>query len=165
MEVDPQTSVDNSANESLSSQVTLFIGRLECFQRAPRNLVVAWNNTQHAGENYTAKIFLQKGGFAAWIAYLLAKNAADRKDTYGGKFHFQHLITNLEKEPYTSRTQLATRLATAINSGAIQPDVKRRLGDLYDRKIQRLLDNHMSQERANKRRRKCPSNQTAILLR
>lgn len=147
------TIVDTSTNESQSNQVVLLLNQLSSYERAPKGLLDSWQaTTQHDEVNSTARIFLDEGGFVAWFAYFLTKNAAHNRYHFSGKADCNRLISSLEDEPAISRKQLAVRVAAAV-----QPETEKKIYSLYDKRIKPLQNDAMSQH-SNKRQRKYPFN-------
>jgi hypothetical protein len=141
------TPVDTSTNESQSDQVTLLLNQLGSYERAPKRLLDSWQATNDE-VNSTARIFLDEGGFVAWFAYFLTRNAAQSQNHFAGKAGCNRLISSLEDEPAASRKRLAARVAAAV-----QPEIEKKISSLYDKRIKPLQNGDLSQ-RSNKRRRK-----------
>merc|ERR1712093_700225 len=139
MESDSQTLVDTSATERQFIQFTLLFNLLQNFQRAPKkDFIDSWKAT--------ARIFLD-AGFAAWLAYFLARNAANAQYHLPGKAAYIRLIANLEEESTVHREKLAAQVTSAV-----PPDVAEKIDRLYANRIKPLQNENMSQHQ-NKRPR------------
>jgi len=148
MESDSQTLVDTSATERQFIQFTLLFNLLQNFQRAPKkDFIDSWKATNQSTEGKaTARIFLD-AGFAAWLAYFLARNAANAQYHLPGKAAYIRLIANLEEESTVHREKLAAQVTSAV-----PPDVAEKIDRLYANRIKPLQNENMSQHQ-NKRPR------------
>ena len=87
---------DASRNEK---QRAILLNQLKDYERAPKTLLESWEaTTQQAEGSSTARIFLDRGGFGAWLAYFLIKNAAGVQYRFPAKTDCSRLIAELEKE-------------------------------------------------------------------
>ncbi|KAK3391215.1 hypothetical protein B0H63DRAFT_467490 [Podospora didyma] len=136
----------SAAGSESQQRVDTLLTRLNSFKKAPAGLVTLWQSVNGAGENSTAKIFLDEGGFPAWFAYILTKKAAESNGHFDGKAAQCKLIADLEEEPVGSRKLLASQLAAAIPS-----QVREKIDRLQERKINPLNDG-VSQGLSKKRK-------------
>lgn len=141
-----QTSTNSSTNEFPLNEVISLLDRLLGNERTPKGLRESWREAQHAGENSTARIFIDEGKFAACIAYLLVKNAAENQSHFHGKAYCSRFIEYLENASVTSRKLLAAQV-----DAAIEPEAQRKINSLYN-KWSKQPQNNTSQCRNKKRR-------------
>lgn len=138
---DPSHAIVNALKPFLLNQLT-------DYERVPRTVLDSWDETaQQAEGSSTARIFLDSGGFGAWFAYILAKNAISVQATFRGKAEFSRLIAKLDEETVEIRQLLASSVASAI-----EPQVREKIDTVYNRKILQPRNDRMSLGQ-NKRQR------------
>jgi hypothetical protein len=99
-----------------------------------------------AGQNSTAEIFFDAGGFTAWYAYLLVKHDAGKRSHFRGKAALSTLFDELENTPVEYRKALAGAVASNV-----EPKVSERMQNVYA-KVVNEPHNDISQQ--TKKRRK-----------
>ncbi len=139
-----QTSLNASAQKS---QVTLLLNHVTQFQRAPKGFKKSWLETQQADEESIAKVFLNVGGFSAWLAYFLTHNAAYAQYHLTDKAERKRLLAYLENASVDYRKSVAEQVAAAIPE-----ETAKKITGLYHRRINPVQNDKMPRQ-PNKRRR------------
>jgi hypothetical protein len=75
-------------------------------QRIPKQLKKRLLETRTTGDAHTARIFLDHGGFKAWLAYFLA---TEGKVHFKGRQRRSHIIAGFNKLPQGERIKMAQR--------------------------------------------------------
>ena len=144
MEGISQTSLNASAEKA---QVKLLLSHVTQFERAPKGFEKSWLETQRAEEESIARVFLNVGGFSAWLAYFLTYNAANAQYYLADKAECKRVLASLENASVDYRESVAEQVAAAIPQ-----ETARKINHLYHRRIKPLQNEKMSQQ-PNKRPR------------
>lgn len=107
--------MNKSSDESVLLLLDPLKNRYGSYSRVPKGFHQSWHTVQQAREDSTARIFLDAGGFLAWVTYVVAKTHAEGPRHFPGKARVAQLITKLETETIESRKKLAEQLALCIN--------------------------------------------------
>jgi hypothetical protein len=94
-------------------QVTLLLNHVTQFERAPKGFEKSWLETQRAEESI-ARVFLDVGGFSAWLAYFLTDNAANAQYYLANKAECKRLLAYLENASVDYRKSVAEQVAAVI---------------------------------------------------
>lgn len=94
-------------------------------QRTPKQLKKRLLETRTTGDVHTARIFLDHGGFKAWLAYFLA---TEGRVHFKGRQRMSHIIAEFNKLPQDERIKTAQRFT------AFQPH------QTADKAIQRIFE-------------------------
>ncbi|KAH6952366.1 hypothetical protein BKA56DRAFT_505242 [Ilyonectria sp. MPI-CAGE-AT-0026] len=108
-------SQSSNPNSDLASA---FVKRLENYQRVSKDVWADWDRLQVAGQDATAKIFADEGGFETWFAYYLVKYDTETAHHKKGKSSSRILLEDLEHTSPAYRRGLAKRVSTAISREA-----------------------------------------------
>ncbi|KAI5918745.1 hypothetical protein F4810DRAFT_690916 [Camillea tinctor] len=87
---------------SLRNSILLFLEQLKrhaSHKRAPKGIQGWWTVTNQADERSTERIFLTFGGFIAWFAYQVTRQAVRSTRHFRGRAECKPLIPKLETEP------------------------------------------------------------------
>ncbi|KAF5963517.1 hypothetical protein FBULB1_13343 [Fusarium bulbicola] len=112
--------------------------------RLPNRYLALYRETRASESNSTRRIFLDKGGFGAWAAYLLAKPSSAH---FKGKAAREALLEELEGLPLAQRTTIAERVAASIHPTAkehIESMETQCIEDLTTSSKRRRLNNEAS---------------------
>jgi hypothetical protein len=94
----------------IEAAIKIFIEQIEKWdrKRAPPGLGKKLATTHAAEQTNTARIFLDHGGFAAWLAYSLA---TEGKAHFHGRLERDNTIKTFQALPFNDRLRTAERVA------------------------------------------------------
>ncbi|KAK5043474.1 hypothetical protein LTR84_011968 [Exophiala bonariae] len=143
MEDDTQVAISSTGVNP--DHIILFSKQLKENERLPNGYLQSWQDVQKAAQDSTARLFLDAGGFNAWLAYILVKQNAEKQSHFRGKAAFSTLINELEATPAEYRKALAGAVASSTETR-----VRDRMQNVYEKLIKESQNDILQQ---NKRRR------------
>lgn len=144
---DPASTSSSVNQESIGHLITLFSSPLTSEwtrKRAPYNFRQSFRTTQALAPDNTARIFLDRGGFKAWIAHHLTTTGQAH---FNGRQARQQLIEELDNLPVEERARIAERIADS----SIHPSVE---GPIQSMEQQTLETRAMAIDTVGSKRRR-----------